>query len=159
MKKLVQMVSMMGLLGMLAMPVSAGEVFDVDAGHSAVIFAIKHMNVSYAYGRFNAFEGKIDYNEANPSASTFELTIDVASIDTYSERRDKHLRSTDFFSATQFPKIVFKSSKVEASGNNFKVSGNMDVVDPIGNQILTGRTNIHGTQHCRTVDVGEIDNI
>jgi polyisoprenoid-binding protein YceI len=108
-------------------PVSAApETYEVDLSHSFAMFRIKHLNVGYAYGRFNDFAGTFVVDEANPAASSVELTIQVKSVDTNNEKRDQHLRSPDFFSANQFPTMVFKSTAVSKSGEGaYEVKGNL----------------------------------
>ncbi len=113
-------------LAALAAPLSAADNLEIDTVHSSVVFAVKHFGVSYAYGRFNQFDGKIEYDAANAANSNFELTIKADSVDTANERRDKHLRSPDFFNANQFGEISFKSTKVErASEKQLKVTGDL----------------------------------
>jgi polyisoprenoid-binding protein YceI len=79
------------------------EKYTIDPAHTSVIFGISHM-------------GYLD--EANPAASSFQLTIDAASIDTNDAKRDGHLRSADFLSANEFPTITFQSTSVAAEKND-----------------------------------------
>jgi polyisoprenoid-binding protein YceI len=106
---------------------SAGaEMFEVDPVHSSVIFRIKHLGVSYFYGRFNDVSGKILFDAKNPVASSVEAQIKAESVDTNSADRDKHLRSPDFFNAKQFPAIAFKSRSVKkADATSFEVTGDL----------------------------------
>lgn len=111
--------------------VSAGaEEYTIDTGHSHLGFHIKHMNVSYVYGRFNEFEGKIKIDPQAPKAAemSFELKIKTEKIDTANDRRDKHLRSPDFFNAQQFPEATFKSTKVVAAGSKWQVTGELTML-------------------------------
>lgn len=99
----------------------------IDAVHSSVIFKVKHLNTSWAYGRFNTFSGEIVHDAADVSKSKVSCEIDVASIDTANKDRDGHLMSPDFFSAREFPKIRFTSNKVEARGDKLAVSGEFEM--------------------------------
>jgi polyisoprenoid-binding protein YceI len=57
-----------------------------------------------------------------------EAKIQVASIDTDNERRDKHLRSADFLDAEKHPEITFKSTGFEKTGKDtYKVKGNLTI--------------------------------
>jgi len=85
----------------------------IDPVHSVAEFAVKHMMVSTVKGRFRSLEGTIHIDEENPTASWVIASIDVASIDTNDPQRDAHLRSADFFDAERFPKITFRSTRVE----------------------------------------------
>jgi polyisoprenoid-binding protein YceI len=93
------------------------ENYALDTAHTSVIFGISHMGFSYTYGRFNKVAGKYTLDESNPAASSFELTIDAASIDTNDAKRDGHLRGADFLSANEFPTLEFKSTSVTAEKN------------------------------------------
>ncbi len=106
-------------------PASITSAWKVDAAHSSVVFHTQHMGIAKFYGRFNAFEGEIQYDAASPTSSSVGITIDASSIDTNSEGRDKHLRSPDFFSAKEFPEIRFESASVEAAGDAFTVEGEL----------------------------------
>lgn len=87
--------------------------YEVDTVHSSVVFKVKHMNVSWFYGRFNDVKGTIVYDEKKPEASSVTVEIATESVDTKAENRDKHLQSPDFFSAKEFPTMTFKSKSVK----------------------------------------------
>ena len=79
------------------------------------------MMVSTVKGHFNVLSGQLHIDEAQPDNSWMEAEVDAASIDTRDEKRDGHLRSPDFFDVEKFPKITFKSTKVEhVGGRNIK---------------------------------------
>lgn len=109
-----------------AAPLAEGA-WKIDAVHSAVLFKVKHLNTSWSYGRFNTFSGEIVHDAADASKSRVQCEIDVASIDTANKDRDGHLLSPDFFSAREFPKIRFTSSKVEARGDKLAVTGEFEM--------------------------------
>lgn len=118
----------------------AADKYEIDTEHSMIIFRAKHAGVSYNYGRFNEFTGKLKIDE-DVSKSEVEFEVKAKSIDTGNEKRDQHLRSSDFFSAKQFPVITFKSSKVKAK------EGEEDVLE------VTGDLELHGVKKSITVDV------
>lgn len=89
--------------------------YSIDPAHSVAEFAVKHMMVSTVKGRFQTLEGAVEFDEANPAASTVTATVDVASIDTGQDQRDAHLRSEDFFDAERYPSITFRSTGAEAT--------------------------------------------
>lgn len=97
----------------------------IDAAHSHIGFSVRHMVVSTVRGQFNAVRGTLEFDDANPAASWVEAEADTASIDTHDANRDAHLRSADFFDAEQFPKLTFKSTKVEGNSGDFKVTGDL----------------------------------
>ncbi len=101
-------------------------VWNIDATHSHVTFAIRHMVVSTVKGRFNVLSGTLEIDTANPANSWVQAEIDVASIDTGDPNRDNHLRAPDFFDVEKYPKMTFNSTKVEPTGDNeYKVTGDL----------------------------------
>jgi polyisoprenoid-binding protein YceI len=131
---------LMGFAG-ITQPMGPGDLYEIDTTHSMIIFRAKHNGVSYNYGRFNEFTGEImiDARAVPESMVTFE--VKAASVDTGNEKRDQHLRSSDFFSAKQFPLITFKSTKVREK------AGKEDVLE------VTGDLELHGVKKSITVDV------
>jgi len=102
---------------------AATETFTFNKPHSLMGFRIRHV-VTKVEGRFRDFDGTIALDRNNPAASKVELTIQVASIDTANETRDKDLRSPNYFDAEKYPTITFKSTKVEAKGTDqYDVTG------------------------------------
>ena len=112
----------------VALPVLAAPVpFTIDPTHSQVSFAIRHF-FTRVYGRFNDFSGSIMLDEQNLANSSVEATIQAASIFTANEKRDKHLRSADFFAVDSIPTITFKSTKVSGTqGGKLTIEGNLTV--------------------------------
>jgi len=108
----------------------SATVWKLDPAHSQVEFSVKHMMFTKVRGRFADVDGTIQLDEENPSASTVEVDIDAASIDTRVEDRDTHLRSEDFLDVESHPKLTFRSKRIEGStvadpGAEFKVIGDL----------------------------------
>ncbi len=99
------------------------ETWKVDKTHSSVSFKIRHMVISNVKGGFGEFSGNIQFDGKNITKGSVDFTVDVASIDTDDEGRDKHLKSDEFFDAAKYPKITFKSKKVIADGDDYKLIG------------------------------------
>lgn len=87
--------------------------YKVDNAHSQIQFTVRHMMISKVRGWFEKFDGTFHLDEKNPTASTVDVKIDAASINTREPQRDAHLRSADFLDAENFPYLTFKSRKVE----------------------------------------------
>lgn len=97
----------------------------VDAAHSTVGFAVKHMGIANVRGQFREFEGTLEVGEDLASSSA-RGAVKVASITTDEEQRDDHLRSPDFFNVEEFPEILFESTHVEAiDDESTSVVGNL----------------------------------
>lgn len=108
-------------------PLSAqAATWKIDPVHSELTFRVRHF-VTKVRGTFAKWEGTI---VADPSAldrGSVNVTIDTKSVDTNEERRDTHLRSPDFFAVDSFPTMTFKSTKVEVSGSDLKVHGDLTI--------------------------------
>lgn len=102
----------------------------IDTSHSAAEFAVRHMMVTTVKGTFESLTGSLSFDAANPAASSVEAHIDVAGINTRFADRDNHLRSADFFDVENFPKMTFKSTSVQVTGDNVgKVTGELTIKD------------------------------
>ena len=99
----------------------------VDASHSNVEFSIRHLMIASVKGRFAAVEGTVETDEADPTKTVIDVTMDAASIDTRMPQRDEHLRSADFFDVANFPRLTFKSRRIERDGEDFKVVGDLTI--------------------------------
>jgi polyisoprenoid-binding protein YceI len=91
---------------------AAPETYTIDPSHSTVGFKIKHF-FSKVTGRFAEVKGVIKVDPDKPAEASVEAEISVKSIDTANGDRDEHLLSGDFFDATKFPAITFKSKSVK----------------------------------------------
>lgn len=106
---------------------TATRTLAIDRSHSEVGFQVRHL-LSKVRGRFNEFDGTIEFDEANPANSRVDVTIQAASIDTGEADRDTHLRSADFFDVGTYPTLTFTSTSVAARGENtYDVAGDLTI--------------------------------
>jgi len=104
---------------------AAPVTWKIDRNHSQVSFSIRHL-FSKAQGHFTNFSGTIVHDPAKPSSSWVKAEIEAASINTDHERRDRHLRSQDFFFVEKYPTLVYESYRVTPRGRNrLKIEGNL----------------------------------
>jgi len=101
-----------------ASAVAAPQTFNFDTAHSTVVFRVSHNGLAHVFGRFRTVSGSVNLDPANLSSGLVKATIDANSVDTNNERRDKHLRSPDFFNAGEFDSIEFNSTSLEVSDDN-----------------------------------------
>ena len=109
-------------------------VWELDPAHSSVEFSVKHMMMTTVRGRFKGVSATLTGNEDHPEGCCVEVAIDTASIDTGSSDRDAHLRSAEFFDADRFPKITFRSTRLDGNpraenGARFRVFGELTIRD------------------------------
>ena len=109
-------------------PAALTGTFTIDPTHSRIGFVARHAMVTKVRGAFTEFSGSATLDAANPAASSAELTIAVASIDTANPQRDEHLRANDFFDAPSHPEITFRSTGVELLGaDTFALTGDLTI--------------------------------
>jgi polyisoprenoid-binding protein YceI len=80
-----------------------------------------------ASGIFKGFKGNVTFDEQNPAASKFDVTVDVASINTGNGLQNKHAKSDEWFDAAKYPQIHFVSQKMVKAGNGYQVTGDLEI--------------------------------
>ena len=101
--------------------------YAIDASHTELGFAVRHMAVSKVRGRFSTFGGTIEIAE-QPADSKASLTIEAGTVDTRDENRDAHLRTNDFFDVANHPTWTFVSTSIKPEGpTEFKVEGDLTI--------------------------------
>jgi polyisoprenoid-binding protein YceI len=111
--------------------------WQIDQSHSDLRITARHLMVAKVRGTFTEFAGTIVVAD-DPTRSTVEFEAKAATITTGTPDRDNHLRSPDFLDADQYPLVTFISTRVEPSGDRWK---------------LTGDLTIRGTSHPVTFDM------
>ena len=105
---------------------SAANRFDVDNAHSSVLFGVRHLELSHFYGRFNKVSGKFTFEGKSLDDCSIYIKINAGSVDTNSKKRDRHLKSQDFFNSKQFRDIIFKSTAFkQLESNRYEVTGDL----------------------------------
>ena len=125
--------------------------YRLDPSHSEVGFVTRHAMVTKVRGSFDAYTGTAVIDPAALEASSLEVAIEAASVNTRSADRDAHLRSADFFDVERFPRIAFTGTGFAIDGNTVEVTGGLTIkgvtrsitipfefqgaaTDPFGNQ-------------------------
>ena len=112
-------------LGGLTSARAAVETYDIDPVHTWVGFSIAHFFTKVP-GSFSQVKGTLVVDREHLEKSTVEAVIEVASITTNTKMRDDDLRSTNFFAASQFPTMTFKSAHWKRTGDHtYRVSGRL----------------------------------
>lgn len=155
--------------------------YELDKAHTSISFVAPHLMVSKVKGRFDKFEGSFDFDPKSMKLDNIIISIRADSINTNEEKRDKHLRSPDFFDVEKFPELKFKSSKViydnKKPAKPVKVEGDLSIhgvtkpvvlqveyggaiTDPMGNQVVSfsANTNVNrkdfGVSWNKALDTG-----
>ena len=102
--------------------------YQIDSTHSSVTFKVKHLAISSVPGRFGDLSGTFSFYPAKIEASKAQATLSVSSINTMDAKRDDHLKGPDFFDASKYPSITFKTNKVDkVSDAAFKAHGDLTI--------------------------------
>lgn len=112
--------------------------WNIDPAHSTAQFTVRHLAISNVTGSFTKVTGSVVFNEKDITQSQVTASIDVSSVDTRVEMRDKDLKSPNFFDVEKYPTIEFKSKRIVNSGGKVQLIGDLT---------------IHGTTHEVTLDV------
>jgi polyisoprenoid-binding protein YceI len=106
---------------------AANGTWVIDAAHTNIGFTARHLMVSKVRGHFAAFEGGFSIDAGNIGASSANLTIQAASIDTANADRDGHLKSPEFLDVEAFPTLTFASTGAVDKGNVVEVTGDLTI--------------------------------
>jgi polyisoprenoid-binding protein YceI len=100
----------------------------IDSDHAVARFSVRHFMIANVEGLFSKMTGVIQFDPPNLTSLSVEAEIDVRSLTTCHPERDEHLLSPDYFDAEKYPKIFFKSIRVEPTGENrAKVTGDLTI--------------------------------
>ena len=121
MKKIIYPVLAVLILAGSAFTFIAGQAYQIADGYSI------GFSSADAGGIFKGFKGTLIFDEANPAGSKFDVTIDVATINTGNGLQNKHAKSDEWFDATKYPQIHFASTKFVKVGSGYQVTGDLEV--------------------------------
>jgi polyisoprenoid-binding protein YceI len=119
------------------MPMSATQVVDgvgvpvagtwsVDPGHTEVGVVGRHLGLTKTRGRFTGVDGTVHVAE-NPTASTIDVTIDMASVESGVTNRHDDSRSARWFDVDNHPTGQFRSTAIAVDGNGGTVTGDLTI--------------------------------
>ncbi|MFN8015588.1 MAG: YceI family protein [Acidimicrobiia bacterium] len=110
----------------MALPIEAGE-WSADNSHSRIGFTGKHLGgLAKVRGSFKEFNLNVEVGDTLES-SKVTATVDLLSVDTGNADRDNHLKSEDFFGASENPEINFVSTAISGTPDDFKITGAMTI--------------------------------
>lgn len=100
----------------------------IDPAHSEIQFKARHLMITTVTGYFRKFDLEVETEDEDfTQAKRVEFTAEASSIDTNSEQRDTHLRSSDFFDVEKFGQIRFSGRALEPSGSDYRLVGDLSI--------------------------------
>lgn len=88
--------------------------YAVDPSHTEIGFTARHMMVTKVRGTFSDFTADVVVGDSLAS-TTVQAEVQMNSVDTRSEDRDNHLRTSDFFGIEEHPSMTFRSTEITES--------------------------------------------
>jgi len=102
--------------------------WSIDSDHAVARFSVRHFMIANVEGFFTRMTGVIQFDPPDLTQLSVEAEMEVKSLTTGHPERDEHLLSSDYFDAGKYPKILFKSTRVEATGGNRgEVTGDLTI--------------------------------
>jgi polyisoprenoid-binding protein YceI len=95
---------------LIALPAFAGQ-FKIDDTQSEAVVEIVH-KIGFSIGFIKKFDGTVSFDKANNVLKGLALNVDLTSLNTFNESRDKMLKGEDFLNVDMYPKAVIKSKKI-----------------------------------------------
>ncbi len=120
---------MAAIVQLLAYPCFGGQSsWQLDPAHTAATFAVRHMMISTVRGEFSKVTGTIQFDDADITKSTVNVSIDTSTVNTRTPDRDADLRSDHFLDVKDYPTMTFRSKKVDKAGNGkLKITGDLTI--------------------------------
>ncbi|MGH3305278.1 MAG: YceI family protein [Streptosporangiaceae bacterium] len=102
--------------------------WQLDPYHTQVEFSARHLGMMTVRGQFEDVSAVADIDPDHPEAASVEVTIQTVSVKTNNPVRDNDLRSGNFLEVEKYPVITFRSTGVQAAGeNHFKLTGDLTI--------------------------------
>ena len=119
---------------------AVAQTWAVDKSHAKLGFSVTHLMISDVEGSFRTYEASITSAKDDFSDAVFDISADIAGINTDNEGRDKDLQGEGYFDAAKFPKLTFKSTSfTKVEGNKYKLVGDLTmkgVTKPVEMQVI-----------------------
>lgn len=114
-------------LGSAPNAVAEMATWNLDKSHTTIGFSVKHMVVSKTTGKFLEYSGVVEMDAEAQNFKTIQATIQTGSIFTDHEKRDKHLKSPDFFDAKTFPTMTFTMKSYKKTGDSYTALADLTI--------------------------------
>jgi polyisoprenoid-binding protein YceI len=107
---------------------AAAHKYNIDQNHTYVTFTYNHFGFSNPVAKFEKFTGDFQLDTEDLTRSSISVTFPLEGLHTGVAKLDDDLKAPDFFDASKYPEITFKSTKVEKAGaDGLKIIGDLTV--------------------------------
>ncbi|CAB3947665.1 Protein YceI [Achromobacter insolitus] len=133
-------------LALSTLPTHAAPVdYQIDPEHTEIVVTWSHLGYSNPTAHAGGVTGVLSYDAAQPAKSSVTLSVPVPRLTSHVPKLDEMLQGTDFFQATKYPDIQFKSTSVADQGDgNLRISGILRIKNIEKPVVLQARKNRQG---------------
>jgi polyisoprenoid-binding protein YceI len=114
--------------------------YTIEPDYTQAVFRWNHLGFSNPAAQLSQGQGTLEFDPANPTRASVNVTLPLSTLDTGVPGLDEHLRSEDFFEVAKFPTASFRSTKVEQGAGKDRLR-------------VTGELNLHGVTKPVTLEV------
>ncbi len=108
-----------------SLPLSFG-IWTADPSHSTVGFTVRHLGLAKVRGRFDGVEASLTVGD-DLTTSVVSAVVDMSTVSTGNTDRDAHLQQADFFNAEANPTMIFNSTSIVGSGEEYTLLGDLSI--------------------------------
>jgi len=101
-----------GAVVLAPVPVAAEPyTYELDPEHTTLAFMVDHLGFADTLGLFTDVSGSFTYDLETQELSDLQVSVQTASVESFNDARDGHLRNADFLNAEAFPVMTFTAAQ------------------------------------------------
>jgi polyisoprenoid-binding protein YceI len=136
---MIRRLALAACLALGAAPLCA-TTYTIEPDYTQGVFRWSHLGFSNPAAQVSQGQGTLEFDPADPTRASVQVTIPLSSLNTGVPALDEHLRSEDFFEVAKFPTATFRSTRVERGVGKDRLK-------------VTGDLSLHGVTKAVTLDV------
>lgn len=129
--------------------------YQLDPEHTTVYFTVDHIGFAKTLGVFTRLSGEFMYDAKTQELGAVNVSIDSASVESFNEARDTHVRGSDFLDVETHPAITFTASGGTAtSDTSGTVAGDLTILGqtrPVTLDVTLNKSDTYPFGHKREV--------
>jgi polyisoprenoid-binding protein YceI len=142
-------------IALIAGPLHA-TTYTFEPQHTQGVLTWNHLGFANPTAQFNAVEGTLDFDPADPARASVMVKIPLSAMSTGVPDLNDDFRSSDFFDFAKFPIATFKSTRVErgTAAGTLKVTGNLNVhgvTKPVTLDVIVNKVGVNPRNNVPTV--------
>lgn len=97
---------------------AAPATYRIDPEHFSIAFFVEHIGYARMIGQFTQASGQFVYDEQTKQLRSGTVEVQAASVSTHHEKRDEHVRNSDFLDAQKHPVVRFVARGFRSVGES-----------------------------------------